>query len=208
MAAAGCGPLSKRVSLRVSVVCEDHTNDQYIVRPVLQRLLTSLGKGRASVSVVTSPRLRGYPSLRAQACAVLEQYGYVSDLVIFVVDADGEDGQNGRRDRAAELRGVLAGCRAHVEKGLVVAAIQEVEVWALWGYRAEIAVPWATVRSDRDVKEAFFDPLLEPSDVRSPGRGRQRLIERSLSVPWSSLSVGCPELKALSDEIEAKLAQP
>lgn len=189
------------MSFSAAIVCEDHTLDQFVVRPVVEKLLAAIGRKNARIKVVTKPQLRGYADVRKQACSILRLYGAVSDVVIFAVDADGEDGEEGRPDRTAALKRAIEACEHYSEKGFVVAARQEVEVWALWGSRGEISDSWATVRSERDPKEKYFDPLTVEEDARLPGRGRSRLINKTLSAGWKSFRTGCPEL----GELEAQL---
>jgi len=39
------------------------------------------------------------------------------------------------------------------------------------------------------------------SDLRAPGKGRARLIKKSLETGWSSLKQGCDELGVLQTEL-------
>jgi hypothetical protein len=190
------------MSFKVAVVCEDHTLDQFIVRPVIGALLQAIGKPRANVHVVTNPQLRGIGDLRVQACELLRRYAPISNAVVYVIDTDCEDGTRGRRDRQADLRHILGGCDADQDKAFTVAAIQEVEVWALWGMRAQLP-PWAQVRAHCDPKEAYFEQFVTEADRRRPDRGRTRLVEKTLSAGWASLSSGCQELDELAHAVRA-----
>lgn len=188
----------------MAAVCEDHTHDQYIVRPVLQRLLSTAGKPHATVTVVMDPRLKGIDDLKRRACEVLKRYGAVADIVVFVVDADGLDGTGGMGNRQELLQRLVQKCEKYSERAFVVAAIQEVEVWALWGSRAQLGVEWKDVRAERHPKERFFEPLVTSADQRTPGRGRVRLIEKSLTN-WGSLAGGCPELGEFASAVQSLL---
>lgn len=186
----------------MSVVCEDHTNDQFIVRPLFQFIANQIGKPHANVHVVTNPHLTGVSELRKQACEILKRYGPISDVVVFVVDADGRDGSAPGAPGAHEvLSALVAACSEFAEKAVTVAAMQEVEVWALWGVRNELRDPWSVVRSNRDPKEAYFDPLLTAADRRTVDGGRLRLIDKSIRTGWTSFSAGCPELASLRDAL-------
>lgn len=189
------------MSFRVAVVCEDHTNDQYVVRRVLQALLASKGKPHADVKVITNPRSTGVEMMSRLACEYLDRYGGRSDVVVFVVDADCRgDGPTGRGGRLTSL---LRDCERHSDKALVVVARQEVEVWALWGIRSALGAQWDDVREERHPKERFFGPQLTDSDRRRPDGGRDRLITSALSSGFGSLASGCPELADLSDAFDA-----
>ena len=192
------------MSLKVSLALEDHTNDQYIACPVVRATLADLGKPRALVRPITNPRMNGIGALRAQARELLDRYGAISDFVVFIVDADGEDGSPGRRDRRASFQNLLNGS-PRSEQAIVVAVKQELEVWALWGSRSELDVPWSEVIRERDPKERFFDPLITDADLRLPGQGRERLTALSLSSGWRSLASRCPEIAQLREDFRAKL---
>ncbi|MGH3788587.1 MAG: hypothetical protein ACRDRG_19040 [Pseudonocardiaceae bacterium] len=141
------------------------------------------------------PRIQGIDQLKSNACSILARYGPLSDAVIFAVDADGLDGKDGRRDRQSSFISLLDECAHHRNKAIVVAARQELEVWALWGNRSKLAVSWKAVRDERHPKEVFFDTLTNTLDLRKPGKGRSRLIQDSLSAGWQSLKQGCEELE-------------
>lgn len=189
------------MSFRVSVACEDHTYDQYILRPVVGALLAELGKPRATVHVVTTPRLTGFSRLKSEACNILERYGPVSDLLIFAADLDCDDGQDGRPDKSAALTDTIESCPSQIDASVVVMAQQEIEVWCLWGARDLLPDPWAVVREECDPKEMYFEPLLTSADVKMPGMGRKRLIEASLSSGWQSIRTGCSELAELEQSV-------
>lgn len=186
------------MSYRVALVCEDHTLDQFILRPVVEALLRSVGKPRAIVTAVTDPQLRGIGDLKRELCGIVARYSLISDLVIIAVDRDCAS------DREASMRALLDGCDG-AKKALLVVARQELEVWALWGKRDELSTRWADILEECHPKENFFDQILESGDERQPGRGRSRLIARSLENGWSSLAAGCPELAQLEEEVRAHL---
>jgi hypothetical protein len=187
------------------LACEDHTLDQYVACPVVKLLMTHLGRPQADVRVITSPRLKGLDTLIAQICAILERYGAIADLVIFVVDGDCDDGRDGKLDRVTRLRRLVQDCESNSEKGVVVVARQELEVWALWGSRSQISARWNDITSERDPKELYFEPLISSGDLKAPGRGRQRLTALSVAQGWKSLSAGCPELRDLEADVRTKL---
>ena len=97
----------------------------------------------------------------------------------------------------------LAGCTRHRDKGLVLVAIQEAEVWALWGVRTGLDATWEEVRSECDPKERFFERYLDQS--LTPDGGRRELMQRALQNGWASLKTGCPELQMLEDELRPLL---
>jgi hypothetical protein len=194
------------MSFTVAVVAEDYTLDQFILKPVIVSLCGFLGKPRARVDMVRDPRLHGYADLFSEACGILARYGAVADLVVFVVDADCQDGTGGRSDRLASLKRVLANCPRHQDKAVAVAALQEVEVWALWGIRDQLDSAWQAVRAECHPKEAFFEAQVHQAERRTPDRGRTRLTKMSLAGGWQSIRQGCGELQVLEAELASKLA--
>lgn len=195
------------VSFRAFVVCEDHTLDQYACVPVVSAALAAVGKPRAVVKAVTSPHLGGISDVERQFEDVAVRYAAISDLVVFALDRDRMDGQGGRRDR---LKGLLDR-KADLPEAVgakvdVLLAVEETEVWCLWGQRTRIAASWAEVRTERDPKARYFDPLLEKNDARLPGRGRQRLVSESLANGWDSLTAGCPELKDFESRLRGRVS--
>ncbi len=194
------------MSSRVFVVCEDHTLDQYVAVPVVKALMSAVGRPKADVRVVSNPRLGGWTQLKSSACSVLQRYGAIGDLVVFVADADCEDGSQGRADRKTIFDNVISKCTYHREKAVVVVARQELEVWALWGHRGSLQESWGAVVAECHPKERFFDALVTDADLRRPGRGRLRITNETLSAGYTSLEQGCPELAALRAEVLERLS--
>jgi hypothetical protein len=186
--------------MKVAFACEDPVNDQYIAGPVLKAALASLGKDRVQVTPVMNPRTKGFENLVAQACAILERYGSQANAVVFVIDVDCEDGRPGNRHKVVRMQNAVRNCE-WAEKAVVVGAMQEVEVWALWGSRQDLPDDWPTVREHCDPKEAYFQPLQTKLDGATPDGGRKRLVSASLERGWDSLSAGCDELSALVDDL-------
>jgi hypothetical protein len=188
------------MSCKISIICEDHTLDQYICKPVIKAAATEVGKPNAQVRVVTSPRLTGFDSLKGQACALLERWATISDVVVFVVDLDCDDGVVHARNKIEALMNAIASCEGK-RKAVVVFAQQEVEVWALWGSRANLPISWLEVLAECDPKELLFEPMLTSADLKKPDQGRTRLIQQSLALGWTSISNGCNELTQLVGDL-------
>jgi hypothetical protein len=192
------------MSIKVSVLCENHTHDQYLITPVVKAALSHLGKPNAIVDVKPiAKEAQGVDQLSARMCSHLSRWGGPSDIVVFVADADCEDGRRGRRDRRARLLSELSRCADYAEKACVLVALQEAEVWALWGARATLGVPWADVLAECDPKERFFEGLL--GDRATPDEGRTHLMRDSLRAGWQSLRGGCSELTGFEQDLRVIL---
>jgi hypothetical protein len=172
---------------------------------VLKTLFSQLGRPRAGIFTVTNPKTGGFFDLLDQCCAILARYGQLARVVVFVIDTDCDDGRPGSINKPLRLRNALANC-AYAEKAVIVAAVQEIEVWALWGSANSLGDPWASVRDHCHPKERYFEPLTTVADKRTPDGGRSRLIQSSLARTWPSLTGGCPELAQLQMDIEPLIA--
>lgn len=180
------------------VVPEDPVLDQYVLKPIVERMFEDLGR-RARVEVLANPRMRGV----AQAldhhilARVISQYP-MFDAFLVMIDRDGVQSREAEaRAREAEHEGRLFACLA----------VEEVEVWMLALHRERIDVPWREVRSERDPKERFAHPLLAQLAPRvALGGGRKRAME-PLGRRWQSLLQVCPELAELRQRLATWLSR-
>ena len=185
------------MSFRVLVIPEDPTHNGYILQPLIERMLSELGKPNARVVILTNPKLNGYAhAVSAIKADLADRYGHF-DLWLFLPDADRATGLTGLEEEMAG-RGVHLFC---------CAACPEVEAWLLAGHRDQLGISWAEAREHRRLKEEVFEPfLMQAGDARSPGGGRERLIRQTLSNYRGLLSV-CPELADLEGRLRTFLAQ-
>ena len=190
------------MSFRVLVVPEDPTYNGYILKPIAERMLVECGRARASVEVLTSPRVRGYESAkRLLEEQILDRYAHY-DLLLFLSDSDG-------KDRSADFERLEAIARAKGRVLLCCAAVQEVEAWLLAGHLDKLSKGWREIREDVAVKEVVFRPfLVQHGDPRRAGGGRDVLMEEALRS-YRGILQRCPELAALENRIRAIVeAQP
>lgn len=193
------------MSYRAFVVCEDHTLDQFVAVPVVLAMLKQVGKPHARVRPVSNPRLQGISQVESKFAEIAERYAKISDLVVFALDRDKQDGIGGRGDRRAKFADLHSRLAAEVAAKVdVVLAVEETEVWALWGSRSQLGEGWSTVRAEQHPKERFFEPLVNKSDVRQPGGGRSRLVALSLASGWDSLAGACDELREFEERTRAR----
>ena len=185
------------MSFRVLIIPEDPTYNGYILKPVIERMLAELGKPNADVTVLTNPKLNGYPhAVSAIRGDLVDRYRHVP-LWLFLPDGDRATGLESLETELTE-KGVRLFC---------CAAQPEVEVWLLAGYRDELPIPWGQVRRHPRPKEEVFEPFLkERGNPRSPGGGREGLTRQTLTNYHGLLSV-CPELAGLEDRLRTFLAQ-
>ena len=161
--------------MNVLIIPEDFRKDQYILKPLFDRLFRSIGRSSAQVQVCQDPLLGGVrEALKLELLAeIVERYGGMTDLFILCVDRDGE---KARRQRLDQIEAELGSGQAF----LAETAWEELETWVLAGLDLPSHWQWATVRAEIDVKERFFDVLARARGVADgPGGGRKRLGEEA-----------------------------
>ena len=86
--------------MKVLVIPEDPTLDQYILKPIVERLFADLGK-TPRVQILSNPRLRGIAQALdpARIANVVRKYPMV-DLFLVMVDRDWRSQAAKRRDHA------------------------------------------------------------------------------------------------------------
>ena len=174
--------------MNVLIIPEDFRHDQYVLRPLFQRLFRSLNR-RATVTVLTDPLLGGVgEALKSERLAeVVEQYDGMTDLFILCVDRDGEVSRRNRLDAIEQEFDI------EPRRFLAENAWEEIETWVLAGVQLPADWPWAEVRREVHVKETYFDVLAEQRGVvDDPGRGRKTLAEEA-SRNVAVIRQKCPE---------------
>lgn len=181
------------MSFRVLVIPEDPTNNGYILKPLVERILAETGKPNARVVILTNPRVQGYESaVAAIGGEFVERYRHF-DLWLFMPDADkASSPELDHLEKGAGERGVCLRC---------CAARPEVEAWLLAGHHQNLKIGWREVAAHPRLKEEIFGPFLrDHGDPRSAGGGREALMRITLSN-YRSLLDRCPELKRLDGRL-------
>ena len=187
--------------MNILVIPEDFRNDQYLLKPLFQRLFASFGKGRARIDICRDPLLGGvgeaFKSERIRE--VVDQHDGMTDVFILCVDRDGEKGRRRRLDRIEEEFGSR---RVFLAEN----AWEEIETWVLAGMDLPRNWRWADVRAEVQVKERYFEPLaLQRGVADGPGGGRKALGEEA-SRRIAAIRGKCPEdFNALARRLEATI---
>lgn len=173
--------------MRVLIIPEDFRNDQYILKPLFEAILSDCGKPVAKVQVCNPPLLAGVTeALKSERIReIIGMYPFV-DLFILCVD---RDGIGGRKARLNQLEEEFNGDVAFVAEN----AWEELETWMLAGVPLPADWKWREIRADVSVKENYFQPLARAMNVEDgPGQGRKHLgslAARSLQA----ILMKCPE---------------
>lgn len=161
--------------MRVLIIPEDFRKDQYILKPIFERLFRSILKGNARIRVCNDPLLGGVSqALNSDRISeIVERYKGMTNIFILCVDRDGKEGRWKRLDQIeTEFR----------EAGtfLAVNAWEEIETWALAGLTLPREWQWEDVRTEIQVKEQYFEPFAARRGLSDkPGGGRKSLGEEA-----------------------------
>ena len=173
--------------MRVLLIPEDFRKDQYILKPIFERLFSNLGRPSARVRVCQEPLLGGDgEALKSERMAeIVEGYPMV-DIFILCVDRDGRLGRRQRLDHLEQEFGVARTFFA--ENGW-----EEIETWVLAGLALPNELSWEDVRAEVQVKELYFDPYVAQRGLAdTPGGGRKPLGEEA-SRHIHTIRQKCPE---------------
>jgi len=189
------------MSVNLMIIPEDFRKDQYILKPLFQRLLADLGKPNARVEVCKDPHLQGISDCtnKARLREVFDRYHGIYQHFVLCVD---RDGLTGRRTMLNHLQEEFDTGRVF----LAANAWEELETWVLAGLNLPREWRWADIRADVSVKENYFEDLARRRGVSDAlGGGRQRLgIEAARSIP--AIRQKCREdFDDLARRLEAKL---
>ena len=181
--------------MKVLIILEDPTLDQYVVRPIVEQIFADLSR-RARVSVLKDPHLRGaQQALDPEIVRGIIRDNPMEDLFILVVDRDCN--RFGNQEKATSCEAEQSG------RLLACVAVEEIEVWTPAIHRKSLATSWAIVRAECDPKEAFWDPLAVARGFRRPGviaDGRKAAM-RNIGQEWRGVLEVCPEIAHLKERI-------
>lgn len=165
--------------MKVLIVPEDFSKDQFILKPVFSRLLASIGKPRAKVRVCRDPLLGGIDeALKKERIAeIIDRYGDEVRIIILCVDRDGKPGRRLRLDNIErEMERRIETTFGDGLDFLAADAWEELEAWVLAGLELPGDWRWTVVRAEVQVKERYFDRLANSLGLAEDhGGGRERL---------------------------------
>lgn len=185
--------------MRILVIPEDFRNDQYILKPIFERMLSSLGWSNCKVRVCQAHLLGGIDeALKPERLEeIVNRYVGMMDIFVLCVD---RDGQTGRRQRLDNIEtNFNPACRFLAEN-----AWEELETWLLAGLDLPKEWRWADVRTEIHVKEQYFEPLAAQRGLSdAPGGDRKALAEQA-SRNINAIRQKCPDdFGALAHRLES-----
>lgn len=191
--------------MNVLVIPEDFRKDQYMLKPIVTAMLNWIDVA-ARVEVCQDPLLGGISEALKweRILDIIEQYSWKVQLFLLCVDRDGNANRrlalDGLERKATE---VLKTNRRFLAEN----AWQEIEVWVLAGHDWPAEWNWASIRAERDAKEAYYQPYAKLRGVfNSPGEGRRTLAEEA-ARRYSRVRQLCPEdIGSLEARIRKQLA--
>ncbi len=184
--------------MRVLVIPEAPTLDQYVVKPIIEWISLDLGRN-ARVDILNDPRISGAAqALNPSLIAEIIRDNAMIDLFLLVVDRDCDWMVHEAKTRVRESE--------HPDRLIAALAWQEIEVWALALHRERHSTRWSVIRAECDPKERYGgDPFVQEHGwLGTVGKGRKKAM-RGLGGGWSGLRQVCPEIEALRERIEAWL---
>lgn len=192
--------------MNVLIIPEDFRTDQYILKPIVEKMLAVVGKPNAKVRVCLDPLLGGISEAlkweRIQE--VLTMYSGMVQLFLLIVDRDGIATRRASLDTLEAKAGTVLPSDAVLFGEL---AWQEIEVWALAGV-ASLPKPWKwnDVRQEPHPKERYFEPYAESMGLMDePGSGRTTL-GRNAAHNYARLRSRCREdIQNLEERIKVWL---
>lgn len=190
--------------MRVLIITEDFTQDQYIVKPIVEAMLAAVGRPRAKVEVCRDPRFQGVTQAMdwQRLVKVIDRYRGMVDLFVLCVDRDNNP------TRRAALDSLEAQAKAYAPDKMFLSehAWQELEVWLLAGHDLPSAWDWQAIRAEEHPKENYYLPFARQRNVhRQPAQGRSTLAIEA-AKRYSRIRHLCPEdIAILEQRIRASL---
>ena len=173
--------------MNVLIIPEDFRKDQYILKPIFERLFRSIGRRRARVEVCREPLLGGVDeALKSDRISEIVMFYPMTDIFILCVDRDGREG---RRQRLDEVEDEFNEVRVFLAEN----AWEEIETWVLAGLDLPAEWRWRDVRAEIHVKERYFEQLAAQRGLSDrPGSGRKPLAEEA-ARRIDAIRQKCPE---------------
>lgn len=184
--------------MKVLLIPEDFTYDQYILLPLFSRLFRDIGKPNAKISVCRDPNLGGVEeALKVERLREIVNSYRMMDLFILCVDRDGKKGRKMRLDQIENEFGASF---------LAENAWEEIETWLLAGLELPKEWRWGDVRAELQVRRTYFEPLARKRGVSDRPDGGRGALAREAVRNITAIRRKCTEdFGELARRIEASV---
>ena len=173
--------------MNVLIIPEDFRKDQYILKPIFERLFRSIGRRSAKIEVCQEPLLGGVDeALKSDRISEVVSFYPMTDVFILCVD---RDGRKGRRDRLDEIESLYS---AAIDF-LAANAWEEIETWVLAGLGLPSEWRLSDVRAEVHVKELYFEPLAAQRGLSDRPDGGRRPLAAEAARRIDAIRQKCPE---------------
>ena len=183
--------------MKVLVITEDSSKDQFMLKPLFYALFQSIGR-RATIRVYQNPPPRGVrEALKSERLArIVERYRGMIDIFILCVDRDGE---RGRRARLKQIEDEFGNGIVFLAEN----AWEEIETWVLAGLDLPRGWRWRNIRAEVHVKERYFERLADMRGVADGAGGGRRALGDEAASRIRAIRQRCPEdFDALARRLE------
>lgn len=190
--------------MNVIVIPEDPTYDQHILQPLCTALLDWIE--------VPAPRVRiaegnvgGVPNALDVAVIgpIVERYAYIADLILLCVDRDAKDGRRDELDHVeSQIQTTLDEENAANNVFFAIAAVEDVETWALAGLDLPEGISWTNVRSGRRSAKDVLQTIAKERRVYQRQSRGYKSLGREAASNYKTVRQRCDELHTLETRIK------
>ena len=192
--------------MRVLVIPEDFVKDQYILKPLVETIMRTIGKPQAKITICMNPRLAGIGQALQwrRINDIIEAYKGMYDIFLLCVDRDGEE------NRRAKLENIEQEARQILDPKQVLFAVlawQKVEIWALAGCRdLPQEWKWTSMRQEISFKQVYFDPYAKKRNVYDKPHNGREILGREAAVQYRRVRDLCEEVSYLEERVRQWIA--
>ena len=183
------------MSTNVLIICEDATEDQHILRPIITAMMEAVGRPNAKVMVYQNlPKHKAISRISdwETISEIIDNNKGKTDLFLLCVDRDGKEDRRAKLDNL-ESEAAKAKILSPTQKFLAENAWQEVEVWALAGHDLPSEWSWAEIRREANPKETYFEPFAKRQGVSDGIAGGRKALSEEAVRRYDRIRRLCPE---------------
>ncbi len=191
--------------MNVLVIPENPKYDRHVLRPIMERMITSWLGLNARIDVDDQIPLGGISqATRPERLQdVIDRYEMV-DLFILCLDQDDRTDESAE-DQIVELEEAM---RNHLDRMgryedvfFAVVARREIEAWVLVGCEESGDWTYTEVRREPQVKERYFEPYAEQRGVDEGNFGGRGPLGEEAARNYKTIRQECSELQVLEEKI-------